>query len=416
MPGRTLVVAALMCWSASAAALETLDEIYWPETGKFPAYPYEPDTKNVRFSVFGGYDHDTNPFRLSDSDPTPGPRSDSVYRLGAGVRAELPAGRQRFLLEAKAQLNDYHRFNLLDHTSYGAGATWRWEVGNQWSGDAGYARRRYLGSLDDIQAPVKDMITEDRFFVSGGYLFTPRWRIRGAAEWLKWNHDDPIRSQLDARIWSGTAGLDYVTPANNTIGGQIKYSEGEYPNQQLVAPAALVVNDYKEWEASMVMRWIVTGKSTLDARLGYTVREHEQVPQRDFDGFTGRVGLDWFVANKTLLNFAVWHEIRSTDDASASYVLSEGWSVGPVWAPTTKLVFQARYLREDRDFKGDPGLVLTGAPPREDTFRGISLTGGWTPLRNIHLSLGVEWGDRSSNVLLRDFDYRMISANGRFRF
>jgi exopolysaccharide biosynthesis operon protein EpsL len=415
MKRNTLAVAVLLSLSGPVAALETLDEIYWPETGKFPAYPYEPDTRKVVYSIFGGYDHDSNVFRLSDTDPTPGSRSDSVYRAGAGIRAELPSGRQRFVLEARAQVSEYQRFDLLDHTSYGLGATWRWEAGNQWSGETGYTRRHFLGSLDDIQAPVKDMITEDRAFFTAGYLLTPRWRLRGGAELIKWNHDDAIRSELDARILAATMGLDYVTPASNSVGGQVKVSEGEYPNQQAVG-AALVVNDYREIEASLVAHWVATGKSTLDARLGYTRREHDQVSQRDFDGFTGRINYDWFIAAKTLLNFAVWREIQSTEDASASYVLSEGWGLGPAWAPTVKLIFQGRYLRENREFKGDPGLVLTGGVPRDDAFKGFSLTAGYTPVRNVHLSLGAEWGDRTSNVLGRDFDYRMVSANARFRF
>lgn len=415
MLGRTVVAAALLCCSAGAGALETLDEIDWPETGKFPAYPLEPDPRTVVVSLFGGYDRDSNVFRLSDSSPTPGPRSDYVYRAGAGVRAEIPSGRQRFVLEARAQVHEYNRFNLLDHTSYGVGGTWRWEIGNQWSGEAGIARRKFLGSLDNIQAPLKDMITEDRAFVTAGYLVTPRWRVRGGLEWLKWDRDDPVRTELNARIFGGTVGLDYVTPANNSVGGQVKVSEGEYPNQEAVG-GSLVVNDYREIEASLVTHWIITGKSTLDARAGYTRREHDQLPQRDFDGFTGRVNLDWFIAAKTLLNFAVWREIQSTDDASASYVLSQGWGLGPAWAPTVKLVFQARYLREDREFKGDPGLVLVGGVPREDSFDGFSITAGYTPVRNVHLSVGAEWGDRTSNVVGRDFDYRLISANARIRF
>jgi exopolysaccharide biosynthesis operon protein EpsL len=414
MLARTLTAAALLCCASGAGALESLDDIHWPETGKFPAYAYEHDPRNVVFSLFGGYDRDSNPFRLSSS-AVPGPQSDSIYRAGAGVRAELPSGRQRFLLEARGQRHEYDRFDLLDHTSYGAGAAWRWAVGSQWSGEAGIARKRFLGSLEDVQAPVKDMIVEDRFFASAGYLVTPRWRVRGAVDFTRWDHDDPTRSELDARIWSGTAGLDYVTPASNSIGGQVKVSEGEYPNQEAVG-AALVVNDYREIEASAVMHWILTGKSTLDARAGYTRREHDQVAQRDFDGFTGRLALDWFVANKTLLNFAVWREIQSTDDASASYILSEGWSVGPAWAPTIKLVFQARYLRENREFKGDPALVIIGGVPREDSFDGFSIVAGYTPVRNVHLSLGAEWGDRTSNVFLRDFEYRLISANARIRF
>src|SRR5690606_21074763 len=102
-------------------------------------------------------------------------------------------------------------------------------------------------------------------------------------------------------------------------------------------------------ETSLVARWAATGKSTFEARAGYTRREHDQVPQRDFDGFTGRLDWDWFIANKTLLNVAIWRQLNSLELADAAYAVTEGWGLGPAWAPTVKLVFQARYFDEDRD-------------------------------------------------------------------
>jgi exopolysaccharide biosynthesis operon protein EpsL len=411
---------AMMCLSATTYALETLDEIYWPETGRFPAYPAERDDRPVRFFVQGGIDRDSNVFRLSD---TTNPvtvlgttrKSDTIYRAGAGLRADVLSGRQHFLVDVLAEYNDYNEFSLLDHTSYHGSATWRWVVGNQWSGDAGFRRRRFLSDLGDLQTRVKDMITEDRFYVSAGYLVTPRWRVRGAMDWFRYDHDDPTRIALDQRVWAGTAGLDYVTPAGNSVGGQVRYSEGEFPNRQAVG-AVLILNDYEETETSLVVRWIATGKSTLTARAGYTQREHSQVPQRDFDGFTGRLNYDWFVAPKTLLNFALWREIRSIEHADAAYTLTTGWGFGPAWAPTDKIVLQARYFDEDREYKGNPGLAVAGTPQRDDNVKGVSLTAGWTPRRHLQFSVGVERGDRSSNIVGGDYDYTLVSANARFRF
>ena len=47
---------------------------------------------------------------------------------------------------------------------------------------------------------------------------------------------------------------------------------------------------------------------------------------------------------------------------------------------------------------------------------GFSVTAGYSPVRNVHLSIGAEWGDRTSNLTGFDFDYRLISANARIRF
>ncbi|MCW5603387.1 MAG: hypothetical protein KIT18_02395, partial [Burkholderiales bacterium] len=266
----------------------------WPHEGKFPAYPVEEtDGRRIQFSVSGGLHRDSNLFRLSDSvDPQTvlgtGSRSDTAYRIGAGLRADIPASRQRLLLDAHVDHYNYDRFRVLDHAAYRAGATWKWQTGNQLSGDLGYARRRYLGSLAEIQAPVKDMITQDHLFARGGYLVTPRWRVRGGLEWQKYDHGEATRNALDSRITAVTAGLDYVTPASNSVGGQVKYTEGDHPNREFVA-GSFIDNQYKETETSLVMHWMVTGKSAFDARLGYTSRRHDQVPQRDFDGVTGRL-------------------------------------------------------------------------------------------------------------------------------
>lgn len=421
MRGKTIAIIALACSPATSTAFQTIEELPWPESGRFPAYSREPDDgRNVRFNVFGGAMRDNNVFRIPDGTP-PRPiigssdRADNIYRYGAELKADIPASRQRILFEAQLEHRDYEQFGFLDHDAYRLGAAWKWAAGPQWSGDIGYGKRRFLASLAELQAPIKDLITEDRAYASAGYRFTPRWRVRGGVESYDWKHSDPTRIALDNRTSSGTVGLDYVTPQENSIGGQFKYSYGDYPNRQVV-PGGTVDNNFEEYESSAVAHWAVTGKSTLDARLGYTSRVHDQLPQRDFDGVTGRLNYDWFVAAKTILNFAVWREIRSIEDVDASYVLSEGWGIGPSWAPTSKLVFQAKYVREDRDYRGDPGFVLTGGPQREDTFRGLRLAAGYAPRRNIELAVGLETGDRSSNVAGRDYDYTAVMANARLKF
>jgi exopolysaccharide biosynthesis operon protein EpsL len=411
----------MACWCTSASALQpAIDDLYWPETGKFPGYPQEPDDRRWHFSAFGGIDHDSNPFRLSDSqNPTTTlgtpEKSDTVRHGGIGLKANVPVSRQNILIDLQAETFNYNRFNLLDHTEYKAAGTWKWQAGPNWSGDAGYSRRRFMGNLGEIQAPIKDLINEDHAFVDAGYMLTPRWRVRGGLDWLNWDHDEPTRTTLNAKIASGTVGLDYVTPQGNATGAQFKYTKGEYPNQQAVGTSS-IDNGFKEYESSLVAHWMVTGKSTVDGRLGYTSRQHDQLPQRDFDGVTGRLSYDWFFAAKTLFNLAAWRELRSSEDISASYVLAKGWSLGPAWAPTAKVVLQAKYLHEDRDYRGDPGFVIVGGPPREDIFRGVNLSAGYTPRRNVRFSLALEKGNRDSNTLGRDYDYTAVSGNAKVNF
>lgn len=399
---------------------QTTDDITWPADGKFPAYPPEPDERRVVFSVSGGLYHDNNLFRLSDSvSPLSvlgtDHKSDTIYRVAAGLKADIPVSRQRLLFDAQVDDYKYDRFSRLDHVGYRAGGAWKWQVASALSGDIGYSRQRYMANLAELQSQTKDMITVDHAFANAGLLVTPRWRVRGGLDWYKYDHGDLARESIDSRTSSATVGLDYVTPANNSVGAQVKYTDGNYPNREVIATST-VDNQYKETEASAVMHWMVTGKSTFDGRLGYTRRTHEQVPQRDFSGATGRLSLDWSPAAKTILNFAAWREIRSVEDFAASYVLTKGVGFGPSWAPTSKLVFQAKLVYEKRDYEGDPGFVLASTPQREDTIRGARLSAGYAPRRNIDLAVTAERGTRSSNTAFRDYDYTAVFANAKLRF
>jgi exopolysaccharide biosynthesis operon protein EpsL len=423
---KTIAIAAALCVPMSVSAFERIEDIVWPDDGRFPAYPTEPDPRPVVFSVSGGYYHDDNVFRASDSAVLPPgtQKSDNIYRVGVGLRANLPYSQQRFLINARVDNFTFDNNGRLDHVDYRFDGTWRWQAGSRLSGDLGYWRRRYLGDLGEIQVPLRDMITEDRIFGSAGFMLTPRWRVRGAADWRQWDHSEATRSELDLKTTSGTVGLDYVTPLNNSFGVQFKGTHGEYDNRQAIAPGTTVANTFDEYETSGVVRYNIGPRSLLTARVGYTRREHDEVPARDFDGFTGRLSLDWAVGAKTILNGSIWREIRSVEEfgtleqAAASFIISSGLSIGPTWAPTSKLVFEAKYVHEKREYEGDPTLSFPGSTgiQREDTINGLRLAVGYAPRRNIRLSLAGERGDRDSNIFLRDYEYNRVSANERFEF
>jgi hypothetical protein len=89
---------------------------------------------------------------------------------------------------------------------------------------------------------------------------------------------------------------------------------------------------------------------------------------------------------------------------------------GPSWAATAKLVFNARLITERRSFAGDPAVPLLGLPQRDETVKGVRLGVGWEPIRHTEISLGLDHGMRSSNILFRDYSYTAIMANLRHTF
>jgi hypothetical protein len=401
------LLACLTLAPVAAFAFETVDALPWPSSGAFPAYRAE-EIRPWGFFVQGGVMHDDNVLRLPS-----GERSDNILRYGAGVRAEqLVYGRQRLLVEAVGEYYDYDTFSELDHFAYGLRGEWLWELGNQLAGTVGYRRRKRLADVGEIQAPVRDLITEDRLYAAAAYRFAPDWRLTGGAEWGKAEHSD--RPIADAGATTVRGGIVYVTPIGNRIGAEVRRTEGEAPvDETLLGPGAFAGNEFRETEYAATLLYGLGVTLRVGGRIGYTERTYTLVQGRDFSGTSGRATIEWLPGPRTILAFEAFHEPSAVLDADALHVVRTGFAFGPSWAPTPKLVLSARFSWEERDYEGDP-RVVTGAPERDETLRFVRLGAGWEMTRNLQLSAALDRGDRDSNIAARDYRFTAATLNLRF--
>jgi exopolysaccharide biosynthesis operon protein EpsL len=416
---------ALFALPACALAFDTVDSIVYPNTGTFPAYPVDEARGPLNFFVQGGVMRDNNVARLSSLANTQAvlgssQRSDTITRLGVGVRYDQRViGRQRVRLEARGDQYWYDRYSTFDNFAYGLLGEWDWEVGNQLSGTLGYQRRRALVDLGEIQGLTKDTITEDRYYGTGGYQFAPNWRVRGGLTRSQLHRNS---DSVSGHTSGATGGIDYFTPLGNSLGVEVSRTTGDFSAPQvtsdvgnLALPVA-VSNQFNEYNYSLVGNFTFGPQWRIGGRVGETRREHTILGQRDFKGSTGRVTVDWLPGTKTILSFAAYKEARPIVDLAASYAVVRGVQFGPSWAATAKLVFNARLITERRSFAGDPAVPLLGLPQRDETIKGVRLGVGWEPIRHTEISLGLDHGTRSSNVLFRDYSYTAVMANLRHNF
>jgi hypothetical protein len=418
---RRLALLAALCSSivaGPAQAFETVDTLIMPSTGYFPAYPQESPPGPTTFWVQGGVMRDSNPVRLSSGANAQAilgtdSKSDTITRYGIGVRHEQRiVGRQSLRLEARADQYNYARFKTLDHLAYAASATWLWELGNDLSGNLGYSTRRTMLDLAEVQALTNDLVVEQHIFGNAAYRLGPSFRIRGGF--------DRADMSLDNSVFAGdnttlTAGLDYVTTLGNSLGVEYRQTTGDYVAPQIVG-VVVVDNKYKEREIAGVASFTAGQTLRFGGRLGVTDRNHTVLNQRDFRGGTYRVTGEWLPGNKTSLAGAFYRQTRSIVDAAASYVLVRGVQFGPRWAPTQKLVFNLGFVRERREFLGEPAVIVLGAIPRDETLRVLRFGVGWEVQRHFELGLGWDKGSRSSNQVNRDFDYNALMVNLKVGF
>ena len=401
-------LAASLMAPAVALAFESVDSLPWPSMGRFPAYPAEA-ARPTTFWLQGGLMHDDNILRLEANE-----QSDTVGRLGAGIRHEQRViGRQSVVLEARADYYDFQDLTSLDHLAYAGFADWRWEVGNKLSGSVLLGTEERLADLSETRSATKTMVTLHRASADGGYLVTPNLRLRAGAGWSRSERDDQADPEIDAT--SLVIGADYLTPLGNRVGLEARNTEGEAPADADVF-GTLVSNDFTERELSFVVGYRLGTRLGVDGRVGRTKRSYEELPSRNFDDNTWRVGVEWFPANKTSLVLTYYNEPRSIIDVSASHVVVKGFSFGPSWAPTQKVVLSARVLREDQKFAGDPAAVLAGTTLRDETVDAVRLAVGWEPQRFWHVGLALDRGERTSNISGRGYEFTTVMANVAWRY
>src|SRR5258706_247054 len=109
-------------------------------------------------------------------------------------------------------------------------------------------------------------------------------------------------------------------------------------------------------------------------------RPQRQSPERrgrDFNGPTWTLLFQWLPSAKTVFGVETSKHVSSIIDIGASHIVAKDVSFGPGWAPTAKLNFQARMIRQHQVFEGDPAAALGVAPLRQEFIPGYRLGSYW---------------------------------------
>ncbi len=215
-------------------------------------------------------------------------RSERIFSTGLRLALDVPVSRQRFLADGGVARNDFQTFTFLDNTSTDGRLLWRWQLGNDWSGDAGYTYSRALTSFGDFRVPVKNMESRHNPYVLGRYRFTASGAIRARVSHISTENSGAVRRNSDLEQTTYEAGFDFLPATGNLLGGTLRHTEGEYPNRTS-GGGALFDDSFTRDDLEANFSWRFTGQSLLTGAVGYTTHKFDNRPQNDFDGPTGRI-------------------------------------------------------------------------------------------------------------------------------
>lgn len=394
----------------AASAFEAVDALTPSSSGRFLAYPSEPIAPYELWAQFG-LQYDTNVLRR-----TTGDNDETLARLGVGGRWDQRViGRQRLHVVGQIDGFLYNKFSDLDNVGYFGLGEWRYELGNDLAGAIGLSRRKFQASLSQIQRATRDPITQQNYYANGRYRIGPHLGVRGGVEFVDYSR--PTRADSETETVIGAAGIEYVTNLGNMIGLEVRQARGDAPVNELVDPLGQFVNnDFRQRDVAVVSAWQMTPQIRLAGNLGRTNRTYSQLPGRDFDGTTHRVGLHWAVTPRTNLEFEHAKHVSSIIDVGAAHVVVKGYSFGPSWALSAKTNFSARFLRQHLEYGGDPSAALGVTPEREEIIRSIRLGAYWEYTRKVHVTAAFENGNRESNILGRNYRFNAYTANVKYFF
>jgi exopolysaccharide biosynthesis operon protein EpsL len=340
---------------------------------------------------------DDNIFRVSkDVDPASAiastPRGDTYRTTSLGFNLDAPVSRQRFQVDYSWNATRFNRFTDLDFNGHDARAVWLWQLGNDASGQLGYAETFALASFANNQSRTPDPLETQQAFFNAAYLVTPRWRLQAGVSGLELSNGAPAFQSLDLDVLSTEVALSYVTPANTSVGLSARTEDGRYPK----SPAD---NAYRQYRAGIVADWAPTGVSHVSARADRVSRRYAQVPQQDFDGNTARAEYDWKPTGKFSLAGVVQRDIFPYQDIGSSFVLVKGVLLRPTLGLTEKIDVSGTFDYSIREFLGNPGLASGVSPNRTDRVRSATATISYRPARTFTLQISAQREARSSNVV-----------------
>ncbi len=257
------------------------------------------------------------------------------------------------------------------------------------------------------------MRTSQSGYFDGGYQLTPDWELRAGV-----NHDDisyEQRNYLDRTANAGRLEALYRNTLNTRVGTRIRYTSYNLNNTQINGQS--VNDDYDETVISGVFYWEGTAKSSLETSLGYTMLRYNDSRLKDFNGASGRLTYYWAVTGKTKLNISAWRETSSLDAQIASYVLTQGASIAPVWSVTRKVSLNGLVSYTNDDFKGENDIRNSlGLQKRTDDTWLYGVSANWRPRDYLLVNVGYRYQNRSSTVKNDEYKDSQVNAEVKVTF
>ncbi len=364
--------------------------------------------------------YDNNLFRLPES-PNPAlvngvaSRSDRITSGLIGIDLDKEYGQQRWKLDANFQRYQYARNRSLDYSATDYSALWLWRFTPAFSGKL---------SLDRIEQPIsfadyfnysqKNIrITENRRF-DADWLVSGGWHVLGGVSQIKQENSALFNAESSYRQRSAEGGAQYDFSSGSTLALIGRNADGTYLDRAL-DPVALLDTEFKQKEIEAKLNWLLTGKSTINAKVGYLNRKHPNFSRRDFGGMVGTVDYIWDVTGKIRIDSRLERSLIAYQDFDSSYYVNRQFSIAPVWSMTEKLSARLELSSAWQNYRGS--IRPVAGAERRDRLNSYQFSISWKPTEKITVTGSLLHQERKSPLFpLFQYTGQITGLNAQLRF
>jgi len=354
----------------------------------------------LQFRVGAGLERDSNVLRA------PTGESDTIGLLNVGARIDKQYSLQRIVLDAELASYRYNDFSSLNYNTVNYEGAWHYAFTPRFRGVLSADQREYRDTTDATNGVTRTFVRTERTQVAEG-TYAPGGGLLLQGGVVHRTSQSEAISSLDASptITSVRVGVGYEQRSGSQAVLQYRRGDGRYDRLGI---------DFKENELAVVGQWALTGKTTLNGRLGFLERKHDNNPARDFDGWVGNLGVNWAATGKTSVDAGFARDLGSYENTGGGSVRIWRAYLQPVWRATAKTSVRLRYQHEKRDWSTLSGLAPDAG--RSDSGNALGVYVDWEPRRNLHVTGSVRQERRDSS--LNAFDYRatIVGLGARFMF
>ena len=362
----------------------------FPGMPGIPSPPAAPATAAdvFQFRAGVGVEHDSNVLRQ------PNAVSDTIGTLSVGLRADKRYGLQRFRADVEATAYRYKEESQLDYNTFNYNLAWDWSFTPKLHGVVSADRRQYRETFLDTATGINRVgrRTERTELVEGIYELGAAWRLLAGVAQTASKSSEPGSWDASPEVRSAHVGVGYELASGTSLTGRLRRGDGKYTD----VSAAAATGDFKETESDVVLKWPITAKTAVEARLGHLERDHDTAPQRDFSGFVGNATVNWEVTGKTRVLAGMSRYLSASGLATGGHVESDQVWLGPVWKPTVLTAVKLRYERTVREWRDVPAASPDSG--RRETIEAIGAGFDWEPRRAIALSASLRRERLKSNI------------------